>query len=277
MYYPILFLCTLAICPFIYCLQFPVPLSTIFYADSEELELRKLSTGSYRTQTMMTMLWPASSSLTTSTLGATAAISCAKAHLAYIPEDIFLLVIQTLAVWDILSLKQVQFLEPLTLSLADGIEQTCRKLHEVCSLASVWYHFYKHLPLESKWSDVDLSSMASSSWQSIVLRAIKTDHNWKRPSPQLRGLRKISSGSENGIASHVRSFNRGNALLWISYPRDRPQDYHSLIKIWDISCIDAPQLRWKFNSLGFGSFFDLYEGDGKVVFAYGRDIDRVQG
>jgi hypothetical protein len=155
--------------------------------------------------------------------------------------------------------------------------QTCRKLHDVCSLNSVWYHFYKHLPLESKWHDLDLISVTSGSWQGIVMQAIKTDHNWKRPSPHLRRLQKICDG-RFGTGNHVRLFNRGKALFWISYhPRDLSPASKSTISIWDISSLETPQMRWKFNSLGLKNFFDLYEGSGRVVLAYGGDVRKVQG
>jgi hypothetical protein len=209
----------------------------------------------------------------------TGEIAHMEACLETIPEDVFLLIVEQLAVWDILSLKQVRFRMGLSFPLV-YLKQTCRKLHEVCSLTSIWYHFYKHLPLESKWSDLDLPSVANFSsdcWQTVVIRAMRTDRNWRRSYPRLRGLRKVADGALNGIACHTRLFNRGEAMLWISYPRNRSHNFQSVIAIWNIKHPDSPCLRWRFNSLGFGSFFDLYEGNGRAVIAYGRDVDRVRG
>lgn len=154
--------------------------------------------------------------------------------------------------------------------------QTCRSLHEICSFSSIWYNVYKHLPVESKWQDLNVNSIPSSAWQSFVLKAIETDLNWRRTSsPQLSSIRKVCEGKRSGVANHVRLFNKGKALLWISYPSNRSLDSHSSIVIWDIGSSSSPQVRQNFDSLGFGSLFDIYEGSGRVVFAYGGDVNKA--
>ncbi|KAJ6531769.1 hypothetical protein B0H19DRAFT_1188469 [Mycena capillaripes] len=82
------------------------------------------------------------------------------------------------------------------------LSQTCRTLHEYTSTDYLWHQLAtQHLPLDIE-PYVDRNHLPGPILKAIVTRALRVDHNWRRPDPQIRKLTRLAVGLDNVSQMH---------------------------------------------------------------------------
>ncbi|KAF7330560.1 F-box domain-containing protein [Mycena venus] len=71
------------------------------------------------------------------------------------------------------------------------VSQTCRALHEYTLNDYLWHRILDscRLPLDIPY--VDPNHLPGPTLQAIVTRALRVDHNWRRPNPQIRKMTRL--------------------------------------------------------------------------------------
>lgn len=141
------------------------------------------------------------------------------------PEDVLLEVFLHCNVPEILSLKQVRpHLSKRThVGSFSAATQTCRVL---CALGSSDYLWHKivptiRIPLEIP-ADVDPNSLSGAELQKIIIKAIKLERNWRKPTSRITRVTPILQETSDVPIDEMRLLSgarwlvtaQRNRLLW---------------------------------------------------------------
>ncbi|KAF8206451.1 hypothetical protein K438DRAFT_475732 [Mycena galopus ATCC 62051] len=74
------------------------------------------------------------------------------------------------------------------------VSQTCRVLHQHTLNDYLWHQILvaNHLPLDTE-PYVDRTHLPGPTLQAIVTRALRVDHNWRKPNPQIREITRFGN------------------------------------------------------------------------------------
>jgi hypothetical protein len=120
-------------------------------------------------------------------------------RLVDLPEDMLLAISVYLHVTDILSLKQVSCNRDRPTRLFDHLDtQTCRVLHAFGCSDYLWHLVvpFFDLPLDIG-PDVSLSALSGTELQVLAVRAIKLEHNWTKPEPQIKKITRVIHSTDD--------------------------------------------------------------------------------
>lgn len=159
------------------------------------------------------------------------------------PEDVLLEVFLRCSVLDILSLKQVRFLTPLRQMSHVGsfhtATQTCRVLYALGSDDYLWHRIVPtiRIPLGIP-ADVDTNSLSGAELQKIVIKAIRLERNWRRPTSRITRVTPILQETRGVPIDEMRLLP--GACWLVTAQRNRPLGRLSTtISLWCLEDADA--------------------------------------
>lgn len=157
------------------------------------------------------------------------------------PEDVVLEVFLRCTVLDILSLKQVgrHPAERLHVDSLLTATQTCRVLYTLGSSDYLWHKIVPtiRIPLEIP-ADVDPNSLSGAELQKIVIKAIRLEHNWRKPTSRITRMTPILQ-EPGGVPIDEMRLLPGARWL-VTAQRNRPLwRLSTTISLWCLKDVDA--------------------------------------
>ena len=157
------------------------------------------------------------------------------------PEDVLLEVFLRCTVLDILSLKQVgrHPAERLHVDSLLTASQTCRVLYTLGSSDYLWHKIVPtiRIPLEIP-ADVDPNSLSGAELQKIVIKAIRLEHNWRKPTSRITRMTPILQ-EPGGVPIDEMRLLPGARWL-VTAQRNRPLwRLSTTISLWCLKDVDA--------------------------------------
>lgn len=157
------------------------------------------------------------------------------------PEDVLLEVFLRCTVLDILSLKQVgrHPAERLHVDSLLTATQTCRVLYTLGSSDYLWHKIVPtiRIPLEIP-ADVDPNSLSGAELQKIVIKAIRLEHNWRKPTSRITRMTPILQ-EPGGVPIDEMRLLPGARWL-VTAQRNRPLwRLSTTISLWCLKDVDA--------------------------------------
>lgn len=157
------------------------------------------------------------------------------------PEDVLLEVFLRCTVLDILSLKQVgrHPAERLHVDPLLTATQTCRVLYTLGSSDYLWHKIVPtiRIPLEIP-ADVDPNSLSGAELQKIVIKAIRLEHNWRKPTSRITRMTPILQ-EPGGVPIDEMRLLPGARWL-VTAQRNRPLwRLSTTISLWCLKDVDA--------------------------------------
>ena len=161
------------------------------------------------------------------------------------PEDVLLDVFLRCSIFDILSLKQVGPRSHYTTSSEPHVgsfnaaTQTCRVLYALGSNDYLWHRVVPtiRIPLEIP-ADVDIKSLSGAELQKIVIKAIRLEHNWRKPTSRITRMTPILQETTNIPIDEMRLLP--GARWMVTAQRNRPLGRLSTtISLWCLEDVDT--------------------------------------
>lgn len=157
------------------------------------------------------------------------------------PEDVLLEVFLHCNVPDVLSLKQVSphLAERRHVGLFSAATQTCRVLYALGSSDYLWHRIVPtiRIPLEIP-ADVDPNSLSGAELQKIVIKAIRLEHNWRKPTSRITRVTPVLQETSDVPIDEMRLLSGARWL--VTAQRNRPLwRFSTTITLWCLEDVDA--------------------------------------
>ncbi|GJE88747.1 F-box protein [Phanerochaete sordida] len=171
--------------------------------------------------------------------------------LAYLPDDVLLLIYSYLAIQDVLALKQ-----------------TCRGLHAFGSTDYLWHRLVEKsdLPLDVP-ADTPSSQLPSDVLQRLAVKAIRLQLNWRRPTSEIKRTTSLP-GTSDALFEFLQFVPGGRWLLVVQggLRRFEHRNY-TRVSFWDLSIIEHPRcvVMFEFTGKHRGSAVALRDGESLVT------------
>ena len=120
-----------------------------------------------------------------------------------------------------------------------AVTQTCRVLYALGSNDYLWHRVVStiRIPLEVP-ADVDTKSLSGAELQKIVIKAIKLEHNWRRPTSRITRVTPVLQETSNVPVDEIRLLPGARWL--VTAQRNRPLGRLSTtISLWCLEDITA--------------------------------------
>jgi len=117
--------------------------------------------------------------------------------------------------------------------------QTCRVLHALGSDDYLWHKIVPtiRIPLQIP-ADVDINSLSGAELQKIVIKAIKLERNWRRPTSRITRMTPVLQETSNVPIDEMRLLPGARWL--VTAQRNRPLGgFSTTISLWCLEDLGA--------------------------------------
>jgi len=117
--------------------------------------------------------------------------------------------------------------------------QTCRVLHALGSTDYLWHRIVPtiKIPLEIP-ADVDTNSLSGAELQKIIIKAIRLEHNWRKPASRITRVTPVLQETTGVPIDEIRLLPGARWL--VTAQRNRPLGRLSTtISLWCLEDVDA--------------------------------------
>ncbi|KAH7907700.1 hypothetical protein BJ138DRAFT_1116457 [Hygrophoropsis aurantiaca] len=120
-----------------------------------------------------------------------------------------------------------------------ALQQLCRALHEIGSLDYLWHKLVRtcNLPLDIPLG-ADSATLSGQELQAIVVKALKLDHNWRKPDARIRRAIPIMCSDRSSVNSmHLLPGGKWLITTQCAGSYDAP---HTDLILWCLDDITSP-------------------------------------